>query len=65
MLLEQALRSFKEQRKHSKHQETLFHCKGDQALAQVAERGCGISTLGDIQKLSGHSAGQPALDDPT
>jgi len=42
------------QRFPSEHQETLFCCVGDQALAQVAQRGFGVSHLGDIQKLSGH-----------
>ncbi|KAK4823748.1 hypothetical protein QYF61_006017, partial [Mycteria americana] len=38
-----------------------FHHEGDRALAQVALRGCGVSHLGDIQKPSGHSPGQPPL----
>lgn len=51
----------------------LFTAKGDQALEQVAEIGCGISLLGDIQQLdtdqgpwtmSGHGPGQPASGDP-
>ena len=42
-------------------QETPFCCEGDQALAQVAQGGCGISILGGIQKLRGHSPGQPGL----
>ncbi|KAK4818637.1 hypothetical protein QYF61_016608 [Mycteria americana] len=46
----------------SEHQETLFDCEGDRALAQVALRACGVSILGDTQKPSGHSSGQPALD---
>lgn len=33
----------------SEPQVTLFHCKGDWALAQVAQGGCGVSFLGDIQ----------------
>ncbi|KAK4825975.1 hypothetical protein QYF61_003544, partial [Mycteria americana] len=41
--------------------ETLCYYEGDQALAQVAQRGCGVSTLGDIQKPSGRGPGQPAL----
>jgi len=45
----------------SKHQETLLHCEGDQALAQVAQGDCGASILGDIQKLPGHGPGQLAL----
>jgi len=36
----------------SEHQETLFYGEGDQALAQAAQRGYGVSYLRDIQKLS-------------
>ncbi|KAK4805788.1 hypothetical protein QYF61_000394 [Mycteria americana] len=43
------------------HQETMFHCEGDRALEQVAQKWCGVSRLGDIEKLSGHGPGQPAL----
>lgn len=32
-------------------------------LEMVAQRGCGVLILGDIQKLSGHDAEQPALVD--
>ena len=45
-------------------QEMLFHCEGDQALSQVAWRGCGVFILGDIQKPSGHGPGKPALGGP-
>ncbi|KAK4806210.1 hypothetical protein QYF61_001133, partial [Mycteria americana] len=38
-----------------------FLTEGDQALAQVAHGDCGVSLLGDIQKLSGRGPGQPAL----
>ncbi|KAK4818523.1 LOW QUALITY PROTEIN: hypothetical protein QYF61_014359 [Mycteria americana] len=34
---------------------------GDLALAQVAQEGCRVSILGDIQKASGRGPGQPAL----
>jgi len=30
-------------------------------LSQVAQRGCGVSILGDIQNVTGHCSGQPAL----
>ncbi|KAK4817922.1 hypothetical protein QYF61_002763 [Mycteria americana] len=30
--------------------ETLFYCEGDRALAQIAQGGCGVSILGDVQK---------------
>lgn len=47
------------------HQETLFHYEGDRALAQVAQRDCGVSIIGYIQKKpSGHSPGQAALGVP-
>lgn len=36
----------------------------DGALAQVDQRGCGISLLGDLQKLLGHGPGQPAVGVP-
>lgn len=29
--------------------------------AQFAQGGCGVSVLGDVKNLSGHSPGQPAL----
>lgn len=47
----------------SEHQGTLFHCEGDRALAQLTLGGCGVSILGDIQKLSGHGPRQPGLGD--
>lgn len=31
-----------------------FHCEGDQALAQVAQRDCEVTIPGDIKKPSGH-----------
>ncbi|KAK4817918.1 hypothetical protein QYF61_002759 [Mycteria americana] len=34
----------------SEQQETLFYCVGDWALAQIAQGGCGVSILGDVQK---------------
>ncbi|KAK4818344.1 hypothetical protein QYF61_011100 [Mycteria americana] len=33
-------------------------CKMFRALAEVAQRGCGISILGDIEKASGHGTRQ-------
>jgi len=33
-------------------------------LALVAQRGCGVSIIGNIQKLSGYSPGQSALGVP-
>lgn len=45
-------------------QERHFHSESDQNLAQVALRVSGVSTLGDIKKLSGYGPEQPDLDDP-
>ena len=45
----------------SEHQKTLFHREVDGALAQAAQKGGGVSILGEIQKPPGHSAGQVAL----
>lgn len=36
------------------HQEIFLYCEGDQAHRQGAQRGCGISVLGDISNPSGH-----------
>jgi len=41
-----------------------FYCEGGQALAEVAQRSCGISILGGVQKAPGHGPGQPAVGDP-
>lgn len=38
---------------------TLFHCDGEQTPAQIAQRGCRVSFLGNMQKPSGHGPGQP------
>ena len=46
------------QEKHTDNRE------GGQTLAQVAQRVCGDSILGDIQSPAGHSPGQPAEGDP-
>ena len=43
----------------------LFHHEGGKALEQVAQRGCDIFHLGNIQSLTGsQSPEQPALVDP-
>lgn len=36
-----------------KEKRILFLCEHSQTLAQVAERGCGASMLGDTQSLTG------------
>jgi len=41
----------------------FFFCsKGGQT--EVAQRGCGVSILGDTQNLTGHGPNQPAVGDP-
>ena len=47
----------------SDHQEALCYCTGDGTLAQVAQRLWGLLP-GDLQKLSGHGPGHPALSGP-
>lgn len=42
-----------------------FLLRGDQALAQVTQRGCETSILGDSQKSLTQGLGQLALGDPT
>ena len=44
--------------------EELLPSEGDGALAQAAQRSCGVSFSGDIQDLAGRGAVQPALGDP-
>jgi len=39
---QEAVAQTKTQEVPSEHQETLFHCEGEGALAQVAQRGCGL-----------------------
>jgi len=48
----------------SDHQELLFCCEGDQTLAQISQRCCGVLLLGDTQKLSRHGPGQQSLGVP-
>ncbi|TRZ20129.1 hypothetical protein HGM15179_006984 [Zosterops borbonicus] len=45
---------------HSDFQKTHFQSEDDQALAQLAQGGCGVSSLRDIPKPCGHSAGELA-----
>jgi len=45
-------------------EEELLPSEGAGALAQAAQRGCGVSFSGDIQDLPGRDAVQPALGDP-
>jgi len=48
----------------SEHEEELLHSKGDGALGQAAQGGCGLSLSGDIQDPPGQGPLQPAVDDP-
>jgi len=49
---------------HLKVRKSFFYCKHDQTLAQVAQRGCGVSILEDIQNLTGRGPEQRAVGDP-
>jgi len=49
---------------HLNIREHFFYWEAVQALAQLAHRGCGVSVLEDIQKLSGYRPGQLALGGP-
>lgn len=42
----------------------VCNCEGGQTPAQVVQRGCGDSMLGDTQNPDGHSTGRAALSDP-
>ncbi|KAK4832246.1 hypothetical protein QYF61_021171 [Mycteria americana] len=39
-------------------------CPGGLTLERVAQRGCGVSIVGDTQNSAGHGPEQPALPDP-
>lgn len=49
---------------HVHRRRDFFYCVGAQTLEHVAHRCCGVSTLGDVQNLTGHGPGPPALGDP-
>lgn len=46
------------------HQQALLYFGSDQAVTQVAPRGCGVSLVGDFQKARGHVPEQPPLGCP-
>jgi len=48
----------------SEREEELLHSEDDGALAQAAQRGCGVSFSGDTQTLTGCGPVQTALGDP-
>lgn len=48
----------------SEHREMFFCFEGDWALAKVAQRGCDISFLVDLQKPSEHGPDQHSLGHP-
>jgi len=48
----------------SERQQTRLSCEGDQAHVDIAQRDCGVSLLGDLQKPSGPGPGQLALGGP-
>ena len=57
--------TLKKKRRGGKKQKKrfFFYCEGSQRVAQVAQRGCGVSVCGDIQNPTGHSPERPAVGD--
>lgn len=48
----------------SEQKEKPLYCEDDRAVAQVAQRGCGVSFSGNTQKLSRQNPGQCTLGNP-
>jgi len=48
----------------AEHEEELLPSEGDGAVAQAAQRGCGVSVSGDVQAPPGQGPVQPAVGDP-
>ena len=49
----------------SEYKEELLSSESDGALEQVALRGCGVSSCGDIQNSPGQGPVQPAVGGPS
>jgi len=47
----------------SEHKKVLRYCEEIQTLEQVAQRGCGVSILGDIKNLNGLGPVQHSVAD--
>lgn len=52
------------QKLSSEQQQTFFYWESDWALTKVAQEGCVVSVLGDIQMTPGLGSGQAALGSP-
>ena len=48
----------------SEHKEIILYFEDDRALAQAAQRGCGISYSGNVENPPGGVPVQPAVGDP-
>jgi len=53
----------KHRKSHLSIRKSFFYSESDQTLEQVAQRGCGVSIIGNSHNLNGHSPEQPGLAD--